>query len=111
MKLSAIALCASLLAMGSAAHAAPDYETQVKGILTKNGCLACHTVEKKLIGPAYQDVAAKHKDQADAAEVLAKHIKGGSTGVYGPIPMPPNVGISDADIQTVVEWLIAGAAK
>lgn len=108
MKLSAIALCASLLAMGGAAHAAPDY-AQVKDILTKNACLACHAVDKKLVGPAYQDVAAKHKGQADAAEVLTKHIRSGSSGVYGPIPMPPNAGISDADIQTVVEWLIAGA--
>lgn len=108
MKLSAISLCASLLVMGSTVQAAPDY-AQVKDILTKNACLACHAVDKKVIGPAYQDVAAKHKGQADAAAVLTKHIREGSSGVYGPIPMPPNVGISDADIKTVVDWLVAGA--
>ncbi|MFA5665241.1 c-type cytochrome [Castellaniella sp.] len=108
MKLSVVALSLSLLAFGSAVQAAPDY-AQVSPILTKNACLACHAVDKKVIGPAYEEVAAKHKGQADAAAVLTKHIKEGSSGVYGPIPMPPNVGISDADIAVVVEWLVAGA--
>ncbi|MFC4447131.1 c-type cytochrome [Castellaniella denitrificans] len=106
--MSALALSLSLLVMAQAAHAAPDF-AQVKEILTKNACLACHAVDKKVVGPAYIDVAAKHKGQADAAEVLTKHIKGGSSGVYGPIPMPPNVAVSDADVKTVVEWLVAGA--
>ncbi len=108
MKLPAIALCASLLAVAGASQAAPDY-AQVKDILSKNACLACHAVDKKVIGPSYQEVAAKRKGEADAAEVLTKHIRSGSSGVYGPVPMPPNAGISDADIKTVVEWLVAGA--
>ncbi|MDY0308948.1 MAG: cytochrome C [Castellaniella sp.] len=108
MKLSALALSLSLLALGQVAHAAPDY-AQVQDILTKNACLACHSVDKKIVGPAYVEVVAKHQGQADAAAVLAKHIKEGSTGVYGPIPMPPNVGITDADLKTVVDWLVAGA--
>lgn len=108
MKLSALALCVPLLALGQTALAAPDY-AQVQDILSKNACLACHTVDKKVIGPAYQEVAAKHKGQADAAAVLTKSIKEGSSGQYGPIPMPPNAGISDADLQVVVEWLVAGA--
>ncbi len=108
MKLYALALSIPLLALGQAAHAAPDF-AQVNEILSKNACLACHAVDKKVIGPAYMEVAAKHQGQADAAAILTKHIKEGSSGVYGPIPMPPNVGISDADIKTVVEWLVAGA--
>lgn len=110
MKLSALALCVPLLALGQTALAAPDY-AQVKDILTKNACLACHSVDKKVIGPSYQEVATKHKGQADAAAILTKSIKGGSSGNYGPIPMPPNAGISDADVKTVVEWLVAGAAN
>lgn len=108
MKLKALALCVPLLAFGSVAHAAPDY-AQVNEILSKNACLACHKVDAKLVGPAYIEVAEKHKGQADAAAILTKHIKEGSSGVYGPVPMPPNAGISDADIKVVVEWLIAGA--
>lgn len=108
MKLSALALCMPLLAFGTAAHSAPDID-QVNKILGANACLACHKVDAKLVGPAYTEVAAKHAGQADAAEILTKHIKEGSSGVYGPVPMPPNTGISDADIQVVVEWLVAGA--
>lgn len=110
MKLTALALSIPLLALGATANAAPEY-AQVKDILSKNACLSCHAVDKKVIGPSYQEVAAKHKDQADAADILAKHIKEGSSGVYGPIPMPPNPGISDDDIKVVVEWLVAGAAQ
>lgn len=108
MKLPILAVALPLVVAAPFAQAAPDY-AQVQEILTKNACLACHAVDKKVVGPAYTEVAEKHKGQADAAELLAKHIREGSSGVYGPVPMPPNVGISDADIKTVVEWLIAGA--
>lgn len=110
MKLTALALCVPLLAFGNMAHAAPDF-AQVKDILTKNACLACHAVDKKLVGPGYNEVAAKYKGDDTAAALLTKHIKEGSSGVWGPIPMPPNAGISDADIQLVVEWLTAGAPQ
>lgn len=108
MKLPVLALGISLLATSSLATAAPDY-AQVEKILKGNACLACHAVDKKVVGPAYQEVARKHEGQDDAADILAKHIREGSSGVYGPVPMPPNPGISDADIKTVVEWLVAGA--
>ncbi|MFV0283814.1 MAG: c-type cytochrome [Castellaniella sp.] len=110
MKISALVLSLPLLAMGQVAHAAPTF-ADVQSILTMNACLACHSVDKKVVGPAYTEVAAKHKGQADAAEILTKHIKEGSSGVYGPIPMPPNVAIKDDEIKKVVEWLIAGAAQ
>lgn len=111
MKMTAIALCVPLLAFGSLTHATPDL-AQITDITTKNACLACHAMDKKLIGPGYNEVGAKYKDgDAAVAALLAKHIKEGSSGVWGPIPMPPNMGISDADIQTVVDWLIAGAPQ
>ena len=96
MKVRNVALGVALLAMGSMAQAAPD-AAKVQDILSKNACLACH--------------AAKHKDDANAAQLLAKHIKEGSSGVWGPIPMPPNPNISDADIKLVVEWILAGAPQ
>lgn len=110
MKLTAIALCVPLLALGNLAHAAPEF-AQVKDILTKNACLACHAVDKKVVGPGYNEIAAKYKGDDKAAALLTKHIKEGSSGIWGPIPMPPNAGISDADIQLVVEWLTAGAPQ
>jgi cytochrome c len=79
----------------------------VKDLAAKSGCLACHAVDKKLIGPAYQDVAKKYK-ASDEAMLVAK-VKAGSKGVWGPIAMPPNVAVKDEDIKTLVNWILAGA--
>lgn len=80
-----------------------------KAIAAKNACLGCHAVDKKLVGPAYQDVAAKYKGQADAVAKLMKKVKAGGSGVWGPVPMPANPALSDADLKAVVEWVLAGA--
>jgi cytochrome c len=75
----------------------------------KSNCLACHMVDKKLVGPAYRDVAAKYKGQDVEAKLVAK-VKAGGVGVWGNIPMPPNSpAVKDADIQTLVKWVLAGA--
>lgn len=78
-----------------------------KDLAAKSGCLACHAVDKKLIGPAYQDIAKKYT-ASDEAMLVAK-VKGGSKGVWGPIPMPPNAAVKDEDIKTLVIWILAGA--
>jgi len=76
-------------------------------LLKKSGCTACHAVDKKVIGPAYQDVAAKYKGDAGAAAKLADKVKKGGSGVWGPVPMPPNTQVSDADIKTMVAYVLA----
>ena len=70
------------------------------------GCTACHSVDKKLVGPSYKVVAEKYKGKDATADLIQKVRKGGS-GVYGPIPMPPNPPekINDADLKAVVEWI------
>lgn len=68
-------------------------------------CLACHAVDKKVVGPSYKDVAAKYKGKGDAVATLATKIQKGSTGVWGPVPMPPNP-VSDADAKTLAEWVL-----
>ncbi len=75
----------------------------------KNNCLACHAVDKKLVGPAYQDVAKKYIGQADAEANLAKSIKAGGSGKWGPVPMPPQVQLSDSDAKTLAAWILSGA--
>ena len=72
---------------------------------------ACHTVDKKLVGPAYVDVAKKYAgDFKDAAKALAVKVKAGSKGgVWGQIPMPPNPNVKDADMETLIKWILAGA--
>ncbi len=95
-----IAALAALAAGG--AQAAP-----LDDIIAKSGCVACHTKDKKLVGPAYKDVAAKYKGQDVTTKLMDKVRKGGS-GVYGPIPMPPNGPdkISDADLKTAVDAIL-----
>lgn len=110
MKVLKLIACIPLALAGGLVQAAPD-PAEVQQILTKNACLACHAVDKKMIGPAYRDVAEKYADEADAAETIAKHIKEGSSGIWGPIPMPPNAAITDDELDKVVEWVLAGAPE
>lgn len=78
-----------------------------KDLAAKSGCLACHAVDKKLIGPSYQDVARKYT-ATDEAMLVAK-VKAGGKGVWGPIPMPPNANVSEDDVKTLVKWILDGA--
>ena len=96
------ALVASTLMVSAPAFAS-------KEIATKNACMGCHAIDKKVVGPAYKDIAAKYKGQADAVDKLAKKVKAGGAGVWGPVPMPANAGISEADAKTVVKWILDGA--
>jgi cytochrome c len=73
----------------------------------KHACFACHTVDKKMVGPSYKDVAAKYRSDKDAAAKLAQKVKNGSQGVWGTIPMPPNSAVPDADIGTLVKWILS----
>ena len=70
-------------------------------------CMACHAVDKKLVGPSYKDVAKKYKGQKDAAATLQKSVKGGSSGKWGPMPMPPNGAVPDADVKKLVDWILS----
>jgi cytochrome c len=75
----------------------------------KNACLACHAVDHKVIGPAYQEVAKKYAGQKDAEATLVKNIKGGGSGKWGAIPMPPQASLSDGDAHKLAAWILSGA--
>ena len=75
----------------------------------KHNCTACHAVDKKLVGPAYQDVAKKYAGQKDAEAALIATVRKGGTGVWGQIPMPANPGPSDDELKTLVKWVLGGA--
>lgn len=75
----------------------------------KSNCMSCHQVDKKLVGPAYQDVAKKYAGDKTAEAKLIEKVKKGGKGVWGQIPMPPNAAVKDADIATLVKWVLAGA--
>lgn len=72
-------------------------------------CSACHAVDKKLIGPAYKDIAAKYANDKGALATLTKKVREGGTGVWGQIPMPANPQVSAAEAETLVKWVLGGA--
>jgi len=72
----------------------------------KYNCLACHQLDKKSVGPAYKDIAKKYKGQAGMDAKLAEKVKKGGQGVWGPVPMPPNAAVPDADIKKLVDWIL-----
>lgn len=80
-----------------------------KELATKSSCFACHAVDKKLVGPSFQEVAKKYAGDKTAEARLAEKVKKGGSGAWGTIPMPPNVAVKDADIKTLVKWVLAGA--
>lgn len=100
-KIAAVLAAATLMAAGSAV--ADELEDMMK----KNGCNACHAEDKKIIGPSYKDVAAKYKGDATAVAKLTDKVKKGGSGVWGPIPMPPNTAVKDPDVKKMVELILA----
>ena len=78
-------------------------------LATKSGCMACHGVKNKIVGPGYNEVIARYQGQPDAESRLIAKIKAGGQGVWGSIPMPPNAHLKDDDVKTLVQWILAGA--
>ena len=91
------------LALVGAAFAIPAQADEA--LAKKHNCLACHTVDKKLVGPSYKEIAKKYKGQNVAATLETKVKKGGQ-GVWGPVPMPPNAAVPDGDIKKLVDWIL-----
>lgn len=107
MYLKKIVLAASALMAAAGANALDA--AAAKALASKSACLACHAVDKKLVGPSYKDVAAKHAGQADALEKVAARIKSGGSGMYGAVPMPPQPALKDEELKLLAAWVLAGA--
>ena len=94
------ALATALLAMAALpAFAQADFAQ-------KKNCMACHAVDKKVLGPAYKDVAAKYDGQKDAVDKLSAKVVKGGAGVWGNIPMPANPQVTDAEAKQLVQWIL-----
>ena len=103
MKRRFISMALLVLALGMGAASASET------IMKRARCVACHAVDKKVVGPAFKDVAAKYKGQPDAPARLARKVRDGGGGVWGEIPMPPNGAdkISDADLESMIGWVLS----
>ena len=78
-----------------------------EALFKKHNCVACHQADKKVIGPGYKEVAKKYKGQKDASATLAAKVKKGGQGAWGQVPMPPNAALPDADVRTLVKWILS----
>jgi cytochrome c len=95
-----------LLAMTAALTvAAPAFADQA--LATSKNCMACHALDKKLVGPAYKDVAAKYAGDKAAIDKLAAKIMKGGSGVWGPVPMPANAQVNDAEAKKLATWVMS----
>jgi len=96
---TAMTLAAGLLAV-------PGIQAD-QALARSKGCLACHQVDNKVVGPAFKDVAAKYKGDSGAPAMLAAKVKAGGVGTWGQIPMPPNTTVSDEEANTLVVWVLS----
>jgi len=76
-------------------------------LATSKNCMSCHAVDRKVLGPAFKDVAAKYRDTKGAADMLASKIMKGGSGVWGPVPMPANNQVSEADAKKLAAWVLS----
>ena len=95
-----------LLAMGGALVLQPAMAQDGEALFKSKPCAACHNVDMKMVGPALKEVAAKYAGQDGAVDLLAGHIKNGSQGVWGPIPMPPNA-VTEEEAKILAEWVLS----
>jgi cytochrome c len=106
MKQVILALVTGAGVMAAGAAQAAD-AAAAEALAKKHACTACHAVDKKMVGPAYKDVAAKYRGQKDAEAKMIDKVKKGGTGVWGQVPMPPNAAVSDGDVKLLVQWVLS----
>jgi cytochrome c len=102
-------LLIGLLFASSTAALADTASSNAQSIVKKSDCMTCHAVDKKIIGPSFKDIATKYKGNPKAVELLVQKVKVGGAGSWGTMAMSPHPGLSDADITTVVKWILSGA--
>ena len=96
-----LALCVMLSALASGGAFAQADLAKAKN------CMTCHTVQTKLVGPAYKDVAERYAGQKNAEDKLVQKVLKGGAGVWGPVPMPANPQVSEAEARTLVKWVLS----
>ncbi|WP_205342630.1 c-type cytochrome [Denitrificimonas caeni] len=95
-----------MFALGVAFAAQPALANDGEALFKTKPCAACHTIDSKMVGPALKEVAAKYADVDGASETLALHIKDGISGLWGPIPMPPNA-VTEEEAKILADWVLS----
>lgn len=89
-----------------AALSAPAFAADELALAQSKNCMSCHAIDKKLVGPAYRDVATKYAGQKGAVDRLANKILKGGSGVWGPVPMPANSQVNEAEAKRLAAWVL-----
>jgi len=100
MKLLLCACFVALTAMSLPSLANPD-------LAQKKNCMTCHTIDKKVVGPSYKEVAAKYAGQKDAVDKLAVKVVKGGVGAWGQVPMPANPQVNEAEAKQLMQWILS----
>lgn len=95
-------IASALLALGVSTQAWAQLD-----LAKAKNCMACHAIDKKIVGPAYKDVAKKYAGQKDAEDKLTQKVLKGGSGVWGPVPMPANSQVTEAEARTLVKWVLS----
>jgi cytochrome c len=103
-KLMMTAASAALLALSGAASAD---DAQGQALAQKSACMSCHGVDKKIVGPAFKEVAKKYEGDKTAHDKLVEKVKTGGKGVWGPIPMPPSPQVKPEDASKIIDWVLS----
>lgn len=101
------AACLFALGLVSVLPVWADTRADMTATAQRNGCFVCHAIDRKMLGPSWKEVADKFHGDKSAASKLATRIKSGSSGAWGPVPMPPNPQVSDADIKLLVKDILS----
>ena len=102
-----VAIVTCMLGLSPAFTRAQGDSANATALAEKHLCLSCHRVDAKLVGPAYRDVAAKYKGDPAALDKLVAKVMRGGKGVWGPTPMPANKDVPEADVRTIVTWVLS----
>ena len=97
----------TILAAALFAASASAFAQEPAKLAQDKACLTCHTVDRKLVGPAYKEVAAKYAGDKEAMTKLVKKVRDGGQGVWGPVPMPPNPSVSEKEAAVLVKWILS----
>ncbi|TXT39800.1 MAG: class I cytochrome c [Comamonadaceae bacterium] len=103
-KFRTLLISVGVLAIAMCANA--EDTPEIKELLQASGCLSCHSIEEKIVGPAFKSVAAKYASDADAVSTLSQSIKNGSRGKWGRMPMPPHSTLSNDDLKALASWVL-----
>ncbi|MFN7570941.1 MAG: c-type cytochrome [Betaproteobacteria bacterium] len=96
-----------ILAAGAIAVVGSAAAQSAEELAKAKNCLACHQIDKKLVGPSYKEIAAKYAGQKDATPKLAGKVRAGGVGVWGQVPMPANPQVNEKEADTLVKWILS----